>query len=129
MNLFKFSREIKVVGAGETIFQEGDNGAEMYVVQEGLVEIVIAGQVIEVVSEGELFGEMVLISGTVRTASAIAQTNCRLAIIKAEQFRFLVQHNHYFVEWLMNILTKRLTKMNQTVLVGDLDTFSQYQER
>ncbi len=119
LNFFKHNRNIKTFSAGEFIFQVGDYGDEMYVVQEGRVEIRLGEQVIEVVEPGGVLGEMVMISLLTRTASAVATTNCQLVVIKSEQFRFMVQETPYFAEWILDILAGRVTKMNQKMFPSD----------
>ncbi len=66
--------------------------------QEGLVEIILYEQVVEVVEPGGILGEMVMISLNIRTATAKARTNCQLVLIKAPQFRFIMQESPYFAE-------------------------------
>jgi CRP/FNR family transcriptional regulator, cyclic AMP receptor protein len=67
---------IKEYGAGEVIFQEGSTGRELYVVLDGEVEIAkINGPnktVIVSLGKGEFFGEMAVIDGSSRSATAIA---------------------------------------------------------
>ena len=61
---------------GDVIFEEGSTGRELYVVLDGAVEIakVNAGSktVIITLGKGEFFGEMAVIDGSARSATAIA---------------------------------------------------------
>ena len=77
------------LGENETLFQMGDAGGTLYVVESGAVEIFIkdnAGQKIplKTAEKGEFFGEVSLFDGRPRTATAIAATDCRLLAITRE---------------------------------------------
>src|SRR5260370_40984587 len=67
--------------SGETIFREGDRGAEFYVVQRGRVRILTGNRLLETLGENEIFGEMALIDASLRSASAIAETDVTVAPI------------------------------------------------
>ncbi len=60
--------------AGETIFNEGDPGVGMYIIEEGEVQIALGKdrRVLAVLSKGDFFGEMALLLEAPRTASALA---------------------------------------------------------
>ena len=49
INTFKHETDVVTFSAGQTIFEEGGPGDVMYVVQEGEVNIMIHGQLIETV--------------------------------------------------------------------------------
>lgn len=77
-------------GAGEVIFAEGDKGDHMYVVRSGEIEIERDGKVIEALSRGGIFGEMALIDGSPRSATARAKMDAEVAPINEKSFLFLV---------------------------------------
>src|ERR1700675_3612447 len=60
----------------DVIFEEGSTGRELFVVLEGKIDIVkITGAsktVIVTLGKGEFFGEMAVIDGSARSATAIA---------------------------------------------------------
>ena len=62
--------------AGETVYREGDPGAEMFIVQSGAVRIFrdLGGreQALAEMEKGEFFGEMSVLEGQARTSSARA---------------------------------------------------------
>ena len=64
--------ERKMYQDGDRIFKEGDEGLFAYLVQSGSVEIYReqTGQVITTIGAGGIFGEMALIDGKPRAASA-----------------------------------------------------------
>jgi CRP-like cAMP-binding protein len=105
----------KVCEAGEAIFREFDMGSEMYVVLEGQVELTIGSATVETLGPGEPFGEMALIDQTPRTATAIAKTACKLAVIPEKRFLFMVQTTPHFALQIMKVMADRLRKMNARV--------------
>ena len=95
---------------GETIFAEGDRGDKMYVIRSGEVEIERDGKVVESLSRGGIFGEMALIDGAPRAATARAKTPCEVAPITEKTFLFLVHETPYFAIAVMRSLAERLRR-------------------
>jgi len=115
MDLFAVEDDPRICEAGEVIFRQFDMGAEMYVVLEGQVELRIGDTVVETLGPGEPFGEMALIDQEPRTATAVAKTATRLAVIPEKRFLFMVQTTPHFAQRLMKVMADRLRKMNERV--------------
>lgn len=113
LEMFAAESEPRLCQAGETIFREYDMGAEMYVVLEGTVDLFIGGEVVETLGPGEPFGEMSLIDQAPRTATAIARTECKLAVLPERRFLFMVQTAPHFALQIMKVMADRLRKMNE----------------
>lgn len=96
--------------AGQVIFKEGEAGDVMYSVLTGEVEIVIAGKVVEVVEAGGILGEMALIDNSPRSATAMAKTDCSLAVINQKRFTTLIQQTPFFAIQVMSVLADRLRR-------------------
>lgn len=109
------SQEFQTFSADDTVFRQGDARTFMFVVNEGEVEIKIGDKVLEVVGPGGIFGEMAMIDGSPRTATAIARTDCKLVPIDAKRFEFLVQQTPHFAIEVMRVLAGRLRRVNQLV--------------
>lgn len=99
---------IQPFSAGETIFREGDEGHDLFVIKSGRVDIWHGGHVVATLPEGTIFGEMALIDPAPRSATAVAQTQVELAIMNERQFAFYVSHVPYFALNVMRVLTRRL---------------------
>jgi CRP-like cAMP-binding protein len=99
---------------GEIIFSQGDNGDQMYVVRSGEVEIERDGKVVEKLSSGQVFGEMALIDGSPRAATARARTVCELAPISEKAFVFMVHETPFFALTVMRTLAERLRRWPPT---------------
>jgi CRP-like cAMP-binding protein len=96
--------------AGEVIFSEGDKGDNMYVIRSGEVEIERDGKIVEMLSAGGIFGEMALIDGSPRAATARAKTACEVAPITERSFLFLVHETPFFAIAVMRALAERLRR-------------------
>ncbi|MGB2924404.1 MAG: EAL domain-containing protein [Limnothrix sp.] len=81
--------------AGEFIFKEGDVGDYAYIIEEGAVDIstVIDGKpvILNVLKQGIMFGELALVDGRTRSASASANTDVLLTVVTKEQVRMRVE--------------------------------------
>src|SRR6266536_2443634 len=107
-HLFRNTEFFVPFKAGETIFKDGDPGDEMYVVLEGEVEVFVHGKSVETVGVDNFLGEMALIDSQPRSATAIAKTDCKLAPINQNRFKFLVQQTPHFALHLMQGMAERL---------------------
>ena len=70
----------------QRIFTQDDEGDAMYVVRSGKVAIMSAGAVLETIGPNGTFGEMSLIDGSPRSATAIAREPTELAVIDERAF-------------------------------------------
>ena len=113
-SLFENSRHIQEFQAGTTIFAEGTPGDVLYVILSGEVEVSLRGELIEVLGPGELVGEMALIDPSVRSATVVAKSDCRLAVINEQRFLYMVQETPYFALHVMRVLVQRLRRSLET---------------
>ncbi len=98
---------------GEVIFkEEEDGGMEMYVIDSGRVNIVKrvgdTDVTLTTLDEGDFFGEMSLITGSKRSASAVAQTKCKLHTMDKETFEFNLSKDINFMRQILETLAHRL---------------------
>lgn len=103
---------------GHVIFEEGSTGRELYVVLDGEVEIAkvsgAAKTVIVTLGKGEFFGEMAVIDGSSRSATAIAAApKTRVMRINHARFVYLVSQQPAFALMIMDALSKRLRASNE----------------
>ncbi len=96
---------------GEIIFREGETGEEIYLIDKGEVKIFkeIEGseKILAVLKEGEVFGEMSVLDGKPRSASAKAIKDTILRIMNREALIEYIRQNP-FMEYLVNTLIERL---------------------
>ena len=101
----------------DVIFEEGSAGRDLFVVLDGKVEIAkISGDhktVIVSLGKGEFFGEMAVIDGSSRSATAIAAApGTRVMRINHARFVYLVSQQPAFALMIMDALSKRLRASN-----------------
>lgn len=108
MNLFRTSPDAKPVPAGTEICRQGEPGATMFAIVEGIVEVRRDGRVLETLGEGEFFGEMALVDHSPRSATAVAATDCRIVAIDEKRFGFMVQQTPFFALEVIRVLVRRL---------------------
>jgi pSer/pThr/pTyr-binding forkhead associated (FHA) protein len=105
--------------AGEEIYSEGDAGAEMFIVQSGSVRVFrsLSGGVQElaVMEKGDFFGEMSVLEGTSRTASARALEDCELIEINSTVFDRMIRGNIEIAVRMLRKLSARLQQANHKI--------------
>jgi CRP-like cAMP-binding protein len=103
---------------GEIIFREGDLGDVMYILQEGVIDLkkkVEKGEVVlkTIDSPSEFFGEMALIDGSPRSASAVAAAPSKALVIDGKSFEKMILTNGKFALKIIKILSNRIRNSNQ----------------
>ena len=102
---------------GAIIFEEGSTGRELFVVLDGRIDIVkldgATKTLIVTLGKGEFFGEMAVIDGSARSATAIAAApHTRVMRINHARFVYLVSQQPAFALMVMDALSKRLRASN-----------------
>jgi CRP-like cAMP-binding protein len=103
--------------ASDVIFEEGSTGRELFVVLDGKIDIVKNSgtdkTVIVTLGKGEFFGEMAVIDGSSRSATAVAAVSgTRVMRINHARFVYLVSQQPAFALMIMDALSKRLRASN-----------------
>ncbi len=112
---------------GDTIFSEGEKGAELYLLVHGDVSVVRDGAGIAHMGPGSTFGEMALLDQSVRSASVEALTDGELLVITRDAFFTLLKSNPSLaVKLLWNLLLavshnlRRTTAMMSGLVSGTM---------
>jgi len=105
--------------AGAVVFEEGDPGSRMYVIQAGEVRILkrVGGRelTLELLGPGEAFGEMALLEGQPRSATAVVEAAARILEIDEAAFADLVRRNGEIALRLLRRLSARLREANRQI--------------
>ena len=125
LKYFKASGSANNAAAGETIFVENEKSNplllqrdKMYFLVEGEVDLTVNKAPVGVVRNGEIFGEMTLITNMPRTATARARTDCRLYTLDKDQLHAALRTAPEFGLLLMSIMITRLRDTISTLSGG-----------
>lgn len=120
LSMFRSGFERVFVRAGESIFGEGDDGQDAYIVGSGNVQITVKGDdgsdiTLAHQSRGDLFGEFALIDSMPRSATATATSDSELITLDREVFhREIVNHPDRVLQ-LLGIFTNRIRRMDEVM--------------
>ncbi|MBP7494658.1 MAG: Crp/Fnr family transcriptional regulator [Spirochaetales bacterium] len=107
------------IPAGTVLFQEGDEGNEMFIIQEGKIRISKSigekEHVIAILGKGDFFGEMALVNRIKRTATAQAVTDVRLLSFDRQGFRSMIEKNSKIAMNIIDKLCRRLQQANMQI--------------
>ncbi|MCX7554791.1 EAL domain-containing protein [Marinicella sp. S1101] len=107
------SYDIKKYQQGEIVFHGGDSSDCAYIIEQGQVEIFVASNqtIIDILNEGELFGEMGVLDQSPRSTSARALTPLTLIEVKTQQITNRLSESDPIVKALVGVLLKRFRSM------------------
>jgi len=106
--VFYNARSFKDVPAGTVIFEEGARGSEMFGIVEGEVEVRLPSGAVRRLGPDDTFGEMAIVDSSPRSATVVAVTDTKLAVIDRHRFLFLVQETPMFALQVMSSIAERL---------------------
>ena len=75
--------EVRRVKEGQLLVRQGTEGAELYLLLNGLLVVEVDGEPIAELGPGAVSGERATIEGGVRTATLRAATDCKVAVVPA----------------------------------------------
>jgi Cyclic nucleotide-binding domain len=76
--------ERRSLDAGEPLMQQGEEGRELFLLLDGIVDVEVDGDEVAEIGPGALLGERALLEGGKRTASVWATTPVRVVVIPPE---------------------------------------------
>tara|TARA_A100001011_G_scaffold396261_1_gene493655 strand:+ start:335 stop:685 length:351 start_codon:yes stop_codon:yes gene_type:complete len=95
---------------GTYVFKEGDQGTMAYLIQDGEIEIIkeVDGNenILGIVGQGGIFGEMALIDAKPRMAGARASKGTTVICVTEQMFNEKLNKSDPFIRGLLNILTE-----------------------
>jgi inner membrane transporter RhtA len=83
--------EDRDVPAGYVLAQQGEPGNEFFMIADGEVEIRVHGRLVRRLGPGDYLGEIALILGGARTATAVATVSSRLYVLTESDFSALLR--------------------------------------
>jgi CRP-like cAMP-binding protein len=119
----------RIYKPGEVIMREGEPGGILYIIKKGDVKITrkVHGEedmVLTILRENDFFGELSLLDGRARSATATAIAEAELLVLRKEEFDALVGRNpafgYKFIKRIALVVGSLLRDMNEK-FVGMLD--------
>ncbi|MBX3167357.1 MAG: protein kinase [Candidatus Eremiobacteraeota bacterium] len=119
------ARAVKVsYQAGEVIFQQGDPGDRVYLIRRGLIEIYADSggkrRRLNLRGRGEVIGEMAVLDGLGRSATAVALTDVQAHTLETSEFENLLCQRPALIRGLTRQLSQRMRDLQET-LSAELD--------
>ncbi len=118
---------VRRVGFGEHLIRQGDKGTEMFVVKTGSFVVYRQFRGADIIlcraHEGDVIGEIALITGKVRSASVRAEKSSQVYVISLKDFQ---ENSHHLPPWFLHLikgLAHRVRSINESLesyLSGDL---------
>jgi CRP-like cAMP-binding protein len=114
----RFGREYR---AGDVLFREGEGGEEMFVIQSGAVQITKrAGgeeRSLATLGRGEFLGEMAILNGKPRTATATVLEDTRMLVIDAKTLQTMITKSPEIAMRLIKKLARRLDAADEMIQI------------
>ena len=104
--------------AGSDLAVQGREGGRFFLILDGEVEIALAGRTARVMGPGEYLGELSLIDGAPRSASATARTAVQTWSLASFAFRPLLRQYPAMAEKVMLLLCRRLRAAEDALASG-----------
>ncbi len=98
---------VRVFAPGEEVVRQGDAGDSLFIVRRGALDVRIDGAAVGSLGEGNVFGEMSLLTGEKRTATVTASSEVRLIEISKEDIGPVIRANPRLLDSLSVILAQR----------------------
>lgn len=115
-----YQSNIRQCYPGEIIFCEGEPGDSLYVIMDGEVKIFRnSGNseiTMNILTAGQIFGEMALLDKKPRSATAIATTNTKLAVVSKVNFEVTTELNPKLMTKIITVLSERVWILYRKVI-------------
>ena len=101
--------------AGQVIYQAEETGGTLYVIQAGQVELSITDDdgeklVLEVLEAGDFFGELSLLDGGTRSATAMAVQRSEVLVLERHEFLDLLMQRPHMAQDVLMAQAKRIRR-------------------
>ncbi len=120
----------RVYRDGEDIVKQGEIGDCMYIIQQGMADVIRTengeATVVDTMQSGELFGEMAIVEHTVRSSTVKARGTVRAITIDRKTFLRRIQEDPSLAISVLEVLCHRVRNLDDTIarLKHELDSLS-----
>lgn len=108
-----------VIQPGAHLCREGSQALEAFILLEGTAQLIAHGQVIRTIDQGELIGEIAVLSGKPRTASIRAVTVIKAFVLRPQDVRWLSEDPNAGGV-VQRALSRHLQSVRQAPAISDL---------
>ncbi len=96
------------VAAGDVLIAKGDPGRELFLIEQGEVEVLDdAGGVIRVLTDGDVFGEVGVLTAKARNATVRAKIPTDLYVLAKADFSRILRDNPTFADTIQRVAKER----------------------
>jgi small-conductance mechanosensitive channel/CRP-like cAMP-binding protein len=119
----------------EVIIKQGEPGDSFYIIENGEAAVRFTddkGEIstIKTLTSSTFFGELSLLTGSNRTATVIAITDCQLIKINTDTFKSIIMSNPAVTEKISHIITSRQIELDRNMRERDVDSlYNEIDER
>jgi CRP/FNR family transcriptional regulator, cyclic AMP receptor protein len=111
------------LAANEALFLAGDSGDGCYLVEDGLLKVVVAShsggeRILAFLGRGAIVGEMSVIDGRPRSASVVVVRQAALKFLSRASFEEFTNKYPDVYKYLMKLLASRLREANAVIAAG-----------
>lgn len=102
--------------AGSTILRQGEPGDSLFVIEEGDVDIIDIRNNLKLIATlhtNDVFGEMALVTGQPRSATAVTTSETRLWVILKDDFDSLIGHSPKLAHFLKELVSSRISDLKK----------------
>jgi CRP/FNR family transcriptional regulator, cyclic AMP receptor protein len=96
--------------AGNEVVTEGQGGAGFFVIESGTAQVTVEGKHVRTLGPGDHFGEIALLTDSVRTATITAETDLNCHGMTIWEFRPLVESNNAIAWKLLQNVARQLAE-------------------
>ena len=109
---------VRAFAARAVVVNQGEPARALYAILRGRLKVASCGPdgrdtVLGIMAEGEVFGEVALLDGGLRSATCTAVEPCELLVIEREQFLQLLESSPAIAVKLLDVLAQRLRRLSQ----------------
>ena len=76
---------VRKVKQGKSLVEQGERGDDLFLLLDGVLQVIIDGEPIAEVGPGAIVGERAILEGGSRTGTLHALTKCRVAVARGDQ--------------------------------------------
>jgi CRP/FNR family transcriptional regulator, cyclic AMP receptor protein len=115
-----FDKQVRMFDQGAVIFRENEEGSEMFIIIQGVVEIrkstgPSSSKILTTLQKGDMFGEMAIIEKQPRSATAVAVQPTRVLVLNDRLYDSMLGSNPDFARKMNRVLSERIRRADSII--------------